>query len=88
MIADEGLACFGGVIGGDRVEGCRGFPRLHGGQDAGGDERGGVGLAGGDFLREKPPVEDDGALPAFEVGVERFAEAAGPHFYGLLFVGH
>ena len=35
-----------------------------------------VGLAGGDFLREQPPVEEDGALPLFEVG-DRAARESG-----------
>ena len=86
VIADEGLAGFGGMVGGDGVEGGPDLCAFGGGEDSGGDEGGGVGLAGGDFLWEKPPVKNDGALPAFEVGVERFAEAAGPHFYGILFV--
>jgi len=47
-----------------------------------------VGLAGGNFVREKTPIEDDGALPAFEVWIGGQAEAAGPHLYGLVFIGH
>jgi hypothetical protein len=43
-----------------------------------------MGLAGGDFVREETPIEDDRPLPAFEVWVERLAEAAGPHLTLLL----
>ncbi len=56
------------------------------GQDSRIPEGGRVRLAGGYLLVEKPPVEDDGALPSFKVSVERLAKAAGPHLAGLLFV--
>ena len=88
VIAHEGLAGFRGVIGGDRVERCADLLAFGVGENSGGEKGGRVRLAGGYFLSEKPPVKDDGALPAFEVGIERFAKAAGPHFPGLLFVRH
>jgi hypothetical protein len=47
-----------------------------------------VRFAGGYFLGEKTPIENNRSLPAFEVCIERLAEAAGPHLYGLVFVRH
>jgi hypothetical protein len=45
-------------------------------------------LAGGYLLVEKPPIKNDGPLPRFKLGIQRLAKAAGPHLYGVLFVGH
>jgi hypothetical protein len=45
-----------------------------------------VGFAGGYFLGEKAPIEDDGTLPLFKFAIERLAKTAGPHFDGLFFV--
>jgi hypothetical protein len=88
VIADEGLARFRCVIGGDAVErGAQGRAFFRS-QDAGCDQGRCVGFAGGYFVGEKAPVKDDGPLPLFELAVERLAKTAGPHFYGILFVGH
>ncbi len=45
-------------------------------EDAGGGDGLGVGLRGGDFLREEAPVEGEAALPLLEGAVEGLAEAA------------
>ena len=50
------------------------------GEDSGGFDGAGVGDAGFDLVGEEAPVEGEGALPGFELLVEWFAEAAGPHF--------
>jgi hypothetical protein len=47
-----------------------------------------MGLAGGYFLWQKPPIEDDRPLPLFEFRIERLTKAARPHLHGLLFVRH
>ena len=57
-------------------------------EDAGGGDGLCVRHAGGDFLREETPVEGEAALPLLEGAVEGLAEAAGPHFGGLLLFGH
>ena len=54
------------------------------GEDACGGDGAGVGLRGGDLLREETPVKGERALPLFEGLVEWLAEAAGPHLGGLL----
>ena len=53
------------------------------GEDAGGGDGFRVSLRGGDLLWEQAPVEGEGTLPFFELFVEWFAEAAGPHLCGL-----
>ena len=88
VVAHEGLARFGGVIGGDGVERSAESLAFTRSEDAAGDEGGCVGLAGSYLLREQTPIKDDGTLPAFEGGIERFAKAAGPHLCGILFVRH
>ena len=40
------------------------------------------------LLGEEAPVEGEAALPLLEGAVEGFAEAAGPHFCGLLVFCH
>jgi hypothetical protein len=69
-------------------EGAEGGLEFGGREDAGGGDGEGVGLAGGDFLRKETPVEGEAALPLLEGAVEGLAEAAGPHFCGLLGVRH
>ena len=71
-----------------RGEAVEGFVEFFGREDAGGGDGLRVGLAGGDFLREQAPVEGEAALPLLEGAVEGLAEAAGPHFCGLLRVRH
>jgi hypothetical protein len=58
---------------------------LFAGEDSGGFDGAGVGYAGFYFVGDEAPIEGEGALPRFEGCVEWFAEAAGPHFGGLLF---
>ena len=53
-------------------------------EDAGGSDGLRVSLAGGDLLRQQTPVEGEAALPLLEGAVEGLAEAAGPHFGGLV----
>ncbi len=82
MIADERLAGFRCVVGGDgveRVPRCSAVSRSV--RIPAATEGGRVRLAGGDFLGEQPPVKDDGALPCFEFAIERLAKAAGPHLH-------
>ena len=64
------------------------FEEFFAGEDSGGLDGAGVGYARFDFVREEAPVEGEGALPFFELLVEWFAEAAGPHLCGLLLFGH
>src|SRR6202789_4421886 len=55
-------------------------------EDSGGCDGLRMGLAGGHLLRKEAPVEGEAALPLLEGAVEGLAEAAGPHFCGLLLV--
>ncbi len=79
----DGFALFGLLLGYgaetlDREE------EFFAGEDAGGFDGAGVGYAGFYFVGDEAPVEGEGALPGFELFIEWFAEAAGPHFGGLL----
>jgi hypothetical protein len=76
------------MFGGNGIERGTDLRSFIGGQYSGGDERGCVGFAGSDFVGKEAPVKDYGALPLFELAIERLAKTAGPHFYGLLLVGH
>jgi len=88
MGTHHGLPGFSGMVGGDGVERDAELRSLILCKDACGNKSRCVGFAGGYLLRKKPPIEDDGTLPLFEVRIERLAKAAGPHLYGLEFVGH
>ncbi len=82
---DDGLVERQGFNGAQALNHAREFVA---GEDVGRFDRAGVGDAGFDLEGKKTPVEGEGALPFFELLVEWFAEAAGPHFCGLFFVFH
>jgi len=88
MVAHLRHAHFRSELGGNRIERIAQLRCLTFGEDLRNTEGRRVGLAGGYFLRQKPPIEDDRPLPRLELAIERLPKAAGPHLDGLLFVGH
>ncbi len=81
VIAHKGLARFGCVVGGNRIERGADLRCFTFGEDLCGTERRRVRFAGGYFVGKKPPIKDYGTLPLFELRIERFSKAAGPHFH-------
>jgi len=88
IVAYQGLARLGCVLFADHIQRRAQLRPFTFSENPGGDQRGGVRLAGGDLTIEKPPVKDNRALPGFKLRIQRLAESAGPHHYGLLLVRH
>ncbi len=82
---DDGFASFGFLLG-YGAEALFHLQELFASEDACGFDGSGVGYAGFYFVGDEAVVEGEGALPGFELFVEWFAEAAGPHFCGLLLI--
>ena len=57
---------------------------LIGGEDCSSFKGQCMGAAGFQLLRQKTPVEGEGALPLFEERIRCRSKAAGPHFGGLI----
>ncbi len=77
-LAGGGADAVGPVEGsiGYAGEAFEGLLQFVGGEDVGGGDGAGVGLAGRDFVGEEAPVEGEAALPLLEGAVEGLAEAA------------
>jgi hypothetical protein len=84
---DDGFALFGLLLG-YGAEALDHQEEFFAGEDACGFYGSGVGYAGFYFVGDEAPVEGEGALPFFELLVERLSEASGPHFCGLLLFRH
>jgi hypothetical protein len=91
---DEVVDVFGLFVGGDVLESGYGAEALlhleefFAGEDSSSLNGAGVSNARFDFIGEEAPVEGEGPLPFFELLVEWFAEASGPHLAWVRFVGH